>query len=193
MIEKSRVTGETNIIASLNIYGTGLSNINTGIGFFDHMLTSFSKHGFIDLNVECVGDINVDYHHSIEDCGIVIGELIKNSIYPLSGVERFGFCSMVMDDVCVECSIDLSNRAFLVFDVPLSNKILASAKFDCELVEEFFKALVFNANISAHIIFNRGSNIHHIVEATFKSFAVSFRRALTKNNTGSIPSTKGII
>lgn len=193
MIEKKRVTRETNVTASINIYGSGLSNINTGIGFFDHMLTSFSKHSFIDFNIECIGDTNVDYHHSIEDCGIVIGELIKSSIYPVCGIERFGFCSMLMDDACVECSIDISNRAFFVFDLPLSNRILASANFDCELVEEFFKALTFNANICAHVIFKRGNNLHHIMEATFKSFAVALRRALVKNNTDIIPSTKGVL
>lgn len=193
MIEKTRVTKETNISASVSVYGTGISNINTGIGFFDHMLTSFSKHSCIDLNINCIGDTHIDYHHSIEDCGIVIGELIKDSIYPILGIERFGFCNMVMDDACIECSIDLSNRAFYVFDIPLDNKVLASANFDCELVEEFFKALVYNANICTHIVFKRGSNLHHIIEATFKSFAVALRRSLTKNNTNIIPSTKGIL
>ena len=193
MIEKKRITKETNISVGMNIYGTGLSDINTGISFFDHMLTSFSKHSFIDLNVSCVGDIDVDYHHSVEDCGIVIGELIRSSVYPVVGLERFGFCNMIMDDACVECSIDLSNRTFLVFDTPLSNKVLVSANFDCELVEEFFKALVFNANICTHIIFKRGNNLHHIMEAIFKSFAVALRRALVKNNADIIPSTKGVL
>lgn len=193
MIEKKRVTKETNISASMNVYGSGLSSINTGVGFFDHMLSTFSKHSFIDLNIDCLGDTNIDYHHSIEDCGIVIGDLIKSSIYPVAGIERFGFCSMVMDDACIECSIDLSNRAFLVFDVPLSSKILASANFDCELVEEFFKALVFNANICLHIAFKRGHNLHHIMEAIFKSFAVALRKALAKNGMDNIPSTKGVI
>lgn len=193
MIEKKRITKETNISASINIYGSGLSSINTGIGFFDHMLTSFSKHSYIDLNINCIGDTHVDYHHSVEDCGIVIGELIKSNIYPICGIERFGFCSMLMDDACVECSIDLSNRSFFVFDFPLSNRILASANFDCELVEEFFKALTFNANICVHLIFRRGSNLHHIMEAAFKSFAVALRRSLAKNNSDIIPSTKGVL
>lgn len=190
---KQRSTKETNISASINLYGSGVYNIDTNIGFFNHMLETFSRHSFIDLNIKCQGDIHVDHHHTIEDCGIVIGELLKESIYPITSIERFGFCSMVMDDACVECSIDLSNRAFLVFDVPLSNKILSSGNFDCELVEEFFKSLVFNSFINTHIIFKRGNNLHHIIESVFKSFAVALRRALTINNTNVIPSTKGVI
>lgn len=190
---KQRITKETNISANINLYGSGVYNIDTNIGFFNHMLETFSRHSLIDLNIKCKGDIYVDHHHTIEDCGIVIGELLKETIYPITSIERFGFCSMVMDDVCVECSIDLSNRAFLVFDIPLSNKILYSGNFDCELVEEFFKSLVFNASINAHIIFKRGNNLHHIIESVFKSFAIALRRALIRNNTNIIPSTKGVI
>lgn len=185
-----RQTKETNIKAELNIYGIGIACIDTKIGFFNHMLESFSKHSLIDLNLQCDGDIHIDYHHSVEDCGIVIGKLLGNNLYPVGQIERFGFCNMVMDETCVECSIDVSNRGYLVFQSPLSGKI---GDFDCELVEEFFKALVYNANLSTHIIFKRGNNKHHIAEAIFKSFAVALRRAITINPRVSVPSTKGVL
>ncbi len=186
----NRKTKETNISAKLALQGSGNSNISTGIGFFNHMLESFSKHSLIDLEIDCNGDLEVDFHHSVEDCGIVIGKLLESSLYPISNIERFGFASVVMDEACVECSIDISNRAFLVFDVPLSGKI---GDFDVELIEEFFKSLVCNANISVHIIYKRGKNLHHITEAVFKSVAVALRNALKQNKRIQIPSTKGIL
>lgn len=186
----TRTTKETNITASLNLYGNGQSSIDTGVGFFNHMLDSFTKHSLIDLELVCKGDLEVDFHHTIEDCGIVIGKLLNQSLYPVINIERFGFSSVVMDESCVECSIDISNRAFLVFEAPLSGKI---GSFDVELVEEFFKALVFNANLSAHIIFKRGKNLHHISEAIFKSFAIALRNAIKINERISLPSTKGVL
>lgn len=188
----TRTTKETNITASLNLYGTGQSSIDTGIGFFNHMLNSFAKHSLIDLELVCKGDLDVDFHHTIEDCGIVIGKLLNQSLYPVINIERFGFSSVVMDEACIECSIDISNRAFLVFDTPLNGNGKIGL-FDVELVEEFFKALVFNANISTHIIFKRGKNLHHISEAVFKSFAVSLRNAIKINERISLPSTKGVL
>lgn len=186
----TRKTKETNITASLELYGSGKSEIDTGIGFFNHMLESFSKHSLIDLEIDCKGDLEVDYHHSVEDCGIVIGELLQKSLFPSKNIERFGFASIVMDEACVECSLDISNRAFLVFEAPLNGKI---GDFDAELVEEFFKALVNNAHLSVHIIYRRGKNAHHISEAVFKSFAVALRNAIKPNDRISIPSTKGIL
>ena len=186
----TRITKETNITAKLNLYGNSKSCIDTGIGFFNHMLDSFVRHSLIDLELQCKGDIDIDYHHSVEDCGIVIGELLHKSLYPASGIERFGYASVVMDEACVECSIDISNRAFLVFESPLSGKI---GTFDAELIEEFFKALVFNANLSVHLIYKRGKNLHHISEALFKSFAVAFRNAIKPNERISLPSTKGML
>lgn len=186
----TRTTKETNITASLNLYGSSKSSIDTGIGFFDHMLDSFVRHSIVDLELQCKGDVCVDYHHSVEDCGIVIGKLLHQSLYPVGRIERFGYSSVVMDEACVECSIDISNRAFFVFEVPLIGKI---GVFDVELVEEFFRALVFNANLSVHIIFKRGKNLHHISEAVFKSFAVAFRNAIKPNDRITLPSTKGIL
>ncbi|MDE6886625.1 MAG: imidazoleglycerol-phosphate dehydratase HisB [Helicobacteraceae bacterium] len=190
MKELTRETKETNIKAKLDIYGSGNYEINTGIGFFNHMLESFSKHSLIDLKLECKGDLHIDSHHSVEDCGIVIGKLLNESLYPIKNIERFSSSSVVMDESCVECSVDISNRAFLVFEVPLEGKI---GCFDAELIEEFFKALVSNANINTHIIFKRGKNKHHIAEAVFKSFAIAFRNAIKLNDRVSMPSTKGIL
>ena len=186
----TRTTKETNIIASLNLYGSAKSAIDTNVGFFNHMLDSLARHSLMDLDIKCNGDIDIDYHHSIEDCGIVLGKLLHQSLYPVGGIERFGYASIVMDEACVECSIDISNRAFLVFDIPLSGKI---GTFDSELIEEFFRALVFNANLSVHIIYKRGKNLHHISEAVFKSFGVALRNAIKPNDRIAIPSTKGML
>jgi len=193
MKEYKRQTKETDILANLYIYGKGKSDIQTNVGFFNHMLESFSKHALFDLNLQCNGDINVDFHHTVEDCGIVLGELLKQSIYPISGIERFGNAAVVMDEACVECDVDLSNRAFLVFDTSNSEYIGKIMDFDVELIEEWFRAVCFNANISAHIYVKRGKNLHHITEAMFKAFAISLRRALTKNIRTEIPSTKGYL
>lgn len=189
----TRSTKETQITASLEVYGSGVAKISTGVGFFDHMLESLTKHSLMDLTLECRGDLAVDSHHSVEDCGIVLGQLLAQSIYPVKNIERFGFASIVMDEARAECSLDLANRAFFVFDVPkkkLKGKIGA---FDAELVEEFFRALVFNANLTAHIVFKRGHNAHHIAESTFKAFAIALRSALKPNERVQTPSTKGVL
>lgn len=190
-INLKRTTKETDISAELTLYGSGCSNICTGIGFFNHMLESFTKHSLIDLNLVCKGDLQVDFHHSVEDTGIVIGTLLKNAIYPVSGVERFADSVIVMDEACVSCALDLSNRAFLVYDgFCESGKV---GEFDVELVEEFFRAIAMNSNITIHLTKIRGKNTHHIIEATFKAFAVALRRALAKNERISTPSTKGVL
>lgn len=185
-----RDTKETKITASLEVYGKGDSAISTGIGFFDHMLTSLCKHANWNLTLTCKGDLEVDSHHSVEDCGIVIGELLKKELFPISKIERFGNASVVMDEACVECDLDISNRPFLIFEVDIDGKLGA---FDCELAEEFFRAVVINAGLSVHIIQKRGKNRHHLVEAAFKAFAVAMRRACVKNESLGIPSTKGIL
>lgn len=188
MIE--RKTKETDISLEVNIYGSGNSEIKTGIGFFDHMLEAFSKHSLIDLKVVCNGDVFVDDHHSVEDVGIVLGTALKEQIYPIKNIERYGNAIVVMDEAAVSCDLDLSNRAFLVYDSIKDGYI---GKFDSELIPEFFRAVAFNAGITLHLIKLRGENKHHIAEATFKAFAVALRRALTKNDRIGIPSTKGIL
>lgn len=190
MITKTRKTKETDITISLKLDGTGKSNIESGVGFLDHMLESFSKHSLIDLDIKCIGDTHIDDHHSVEDIGIVLGSLLADSIYPVKNMERFGSASVVMDEACVSCDLDLSNRPFIVYDVDLDGKV---GNFDTELVEEFFRAFVLNAKITAHLVEKRGKNKHHIIEASFKSMAVAIRRAVTKNDRVGIPSTKDVL
>jgi len=190
MEELNRVTKETNIICSLNVNGTGKAQIETGIGFFDHMLEAFTKHSAIDLTLKCDGDLYVDYHHTVEDCGIVIGQLLKKEIFPIANVERYGNATVVMDEASVTVALDLSNRPYLVYSLDIVEKV---GTFDVELVEEFFHALVMNSGITCHIIQDRGRNKHHIIEASFKAFAVSLRRALAENIKLGIPSTKGVL
>ncbi len=185
-----RETAETQIGVSLELYGNGERSIATGIGFFDHMLEAFGKHGLLNLDVRCQGDTHIDDHHSVEDTGIVIGEALRKEIFPIQNIERYGEATVVMDEAAVNTALDLSNRPYLHFDLPVEGKI---GTFDTELVEEFFRALCFNAGITAHIVCLRGKNRHHIVEAAFKSFAVALRRAVAKNGRAGIPSTKGVL
>ena len=185
-----RETKETKISCQLDILGSGKSNINTGVGFFDHMLEAFSKHSGIDLDLTCNGDLHIDAHHTVEDCGIVIGQALKKEIFPIKEIERYGNATVVMDESATTCALDLSNRPYLVYHMDISGKV---GEFDVELVEEFFHALVLNSGITCHIINDRGSNKHHILEATFKAFAVAIRRALVENKRLGVPSTKGIL
>ena len=192
MISKNRATKETKIELELELYGRGSAQIQTDIGFFDHMLSAFAKHAWIDLNLRCEGDLQVDFHHSVEDCGIVLGSAIKDAIYPAQNIERFGDSVVVMDEAAVSAALDFSNRAFLVFDCP-SLKRGKIGEFDAELVEEFFRALAFNANLTLHLSQIRGENLHHVAEAAFKAFAVAFRRAISINERAGVPSTKGVL
>ena len=185
-----RKTKETDISLELEIYGSGKGEISTGIGFFDHMLEAFCKHALFDMKLVCKGDLHVDFHHSVEDVGIVIGQALREKIYPLSGVERFGEATVVMDEAAVNCALDLSNRPFLVYESINEGKV---GEFDVELANEFFQALAFNAAITLHIAKIRGRNSHHILEASFKACAVALRRALAKNSRVGVPSTKGVL
>ncbi|PAF47642.1 imidazoleglycerol-phosphate dehydratase [Helicobacter sp. 12S02232-10] len=192
MKQITRDTKETKIKASLEIYGNGEGKISTKIGFFDHMLEAFTKHSLMDLDIVCEGDKHIDGHHSVEDCGIVIGSLLREEIYPIKSIERFGSGAVVMDEACVECDIDICNRAFLVFDMDNYGDFKGKVgDFDIELTEEFFRALAMNAGFCMHIYLKRGKNLHHIIEAIFKSFALALRRALSHNQRIGIPSTKG--
>jgi imidazoleglycerol-phosphate dehydratase len=190
MLQKTRTTKETDITIALDLTATGKSNIDTGVGFLDHMLESFAKHSLIDLEVRCKGDTHIDDHHSVEDVGIVLGSLLAEAIYPVKEMERFGSANIVMDEACVSCDMDLSNRPFLVYELEVHGKV---GNFDTELVEEFFRAFALNARISMHLIQQRGTNKHHIIEAAFKAVAVALRRATTKNSRVGIPSTKDVL
>ncbi|MEO1954375.1 MAG: imidazoleglycerol-phosphate dehydratase HisB [Campylobacterales bacterium] len=190
MVTKQRKTKETDISISLKLDGSGKSAIDSGVGFLDHMLESFSKHSLIDLDIKCKGDTHIDDHHSVEDIGIVLGSLIAEALYPIKNMERFGSANIVMDEACVSCDIDLSNRPFLVYEIDIDGKV---GNFDTELVEEFFRAFVLNSRITAHLVQLRGKNKHHIIEATFKAMAVAIRRATTRNDKVGIPSTKDVL
>lgn len=186
-----RKTKETEITVELSFDCKGEYSIDTGVGFFNHMLESLSKHSGIDMQITCKGDLHVDFHHTVEDVGIALGEAFYKAVFPVSAIERFGEAKIVMDEALVESAIDVSGRPFLYFDLgSLSGKI---GEFDAELAEEFFRAFVYNAKISAHITKTRGQNLHHIVEGAFKALAVSLRRALKPNEKGGVPSTKGVL
>lgn len=191
MIKIERKTKETDIKLEFEFYGSGQYEIKTEIGFFDHMLESLTKHGLFDIKLICNGDTHVDFHHSVEDVGIVLGEAIAKSLFPISGIERFANNSVVMDEALVSCDMDISGRPYLHFDLgDTSGKV---GEFDAQLVEEFFRAITLNAKISTHIVKQRGSNMHHIIEAAFKAFALSMRRAGIKNDKVGIPSAKGVL
>jgi imidazoleglycerol-phosphate dehydratase len=190
MTEMNRKTKETDIKCKIDINGNGTSNINTGVGFFDHMLEALSKHSGIDIDLSCDGDLHIDAHHTVEDCGIVLGKALKKEIFPIEAVERYGNATVVMDEAATTCALDLSNRPYLVYEVNVHGKV---GDFDVELVEEFFHALSGNAGLTVHIIQDRGRNKHHVLEASFKAFAVALRRALLRNERLGIPSTKGIL
>ena len=188
--EESRTTKETDIKVKLELYGKGETNISTGVGFLDHMLDAFGRHANINLDISCKGDVHIDDHHSVEDVAIVLAKTLHKAVYPVKNIERYGNATVVMDEASVSCDIDISNRGFLVFDLPVGGKV---GDFDVELVEEFFRAFAMNFPITLHLIYNRGTNKHHIVEAAFKALAVALRRALTINANAGIPSTKGVL
>ena len=185
-----RKTKETDISARLNIDGTGSSTINTGIGFFNHMLEGFAKHGFFDLNLNCEGDLAVDCHHTIEDCGIVLGNAVKEAIGDKKGIKRFGSCILPMDETLVLCAIDLSGRPYLVFDGEFTTDRVGY--MDTEMVKEIFLAISYSEEMNLHIkVLNSGNN-HHMIEAMFKSFARALDEATTLDpRITDVMSTKG--
>lgn len=167
--EVNRKTGETDIYMKLNLDGSGKTSIDTGIGFFDHMLNSFARHGLFDLEVSVRGDLEVDSHHTIEDTGIVLGQAIKEALGDKKGIRRFGECMLPMDETLLLCALDLSGRPYLQFHMPLS--VPQVGGFDTEMVHEFFYAVSYAAGMNLHLKMLDGSNNHHIIEAAFKAFA----------------------
>lgn len=188
----NRQTKETDIKLRLDIDGTGVYDICTGIGFFDHMLTHIAKHGFMNLDVTCEGDLDVDCHHTIEDIGIVIGKAIKEAVGDKVGIKRYGSAIIPMDETLVLCALDLSGRPYLNFDVTLTTNRLGT--MDTEMVEEFFRAVAMNAEMNLHIKLLDGKNNHHIVEGIFKSFGNALDQAtiVDPRITGPL-STKGVL
>lgn len=187
-----RKTEETDIKLELNLDGTGNAKIETGIGFFDHMLNSFAKHGFFDLKLEVKGDLFVDSHHTVEDTGIVLGQAIRAALGDKKGIKRYGNVMLPMDDALALCALDLSGRPFLVYDVPLTvDKI---GYLDTELIKEFFYAISYASGMNLHIKMLNGSNNHHIVEAVFKAFAKSLDEAIGMDHRiDGVLSTKGTV
>ena len=185
-----RKTKETDIQVKLNLDGSGNSVINTGIGFFNHMLEGFSKHGFFDLNLNCEGDLAVDCHHTIEDCGIVHGNAIREALGDKSGIKRFGSCILPMDESLVLCAIDLSGRPYLVFDGEFTTEKIGY--MDTEMVKEFFYAISYSAGMNLHIKVLTPGNNHHMAEAMFKAFARALDEAVSRDpRVQGILSTKG--
>lgn len=188
--EIKRKTNETDIIIGLNLDGVGKYDVNTGIGFFDHMLEGFARHGIFDLKVNCKGDLNVDTHHSAEDVGIVLGEAIKEAVGDKKGIKRYGYFILPMDEALCVCAIDLSGRPYFVFDAQFtSDKI---GELDSQMIREFFYAVSYSAGMNLHIRMLSGSNDHHIAEAMFKAFAKSLREAVSLDDRiEDVLSTKG--
>lgn len=190
--EITRTTSETVIKMQLNLDGTGISQVSTGIGFFDHMLISFAKHGLFDLNVSVVGDLNVDGHHTVEDTGIVLGQAIKEALGKKESIVRFGSFLLPMDESLIMCAIDLGGRPYLNYDLSLESGRVG--EFDTELVREFFYAVSYSAGMNLHLKQLDGCNRHHIIEAAFKSFARALSQAVQiDQRIQGVMSTKGTI
>ncbi len=189
--EVNRKTAETDITLSLNLDGTGKSSIDTGCGFVNHMLTLFAAHGKFDLTVKCVGDTDVDDHHSAEDIGIVLGQAFQAALGDKRGITRYGSFLLPMDEALILTAVDISGRSCLVYGLEIPTQKIGT--FDTELVEEFFLAFTRNCPMSLHIRQLAGKNAHHIVEGTFKSVARSLKAAVALDGTDDIPSTKGVL
>jgi len=188
-----RKTNETDIVLSLNLDGKGTYQINTGVGFLDHMLELFAKHGNFDLTVLCQGDTQVDAHHTTEDIGICLGKAFADASGDRRGICRYGDIMLPMDESLLLCAVDFGGRSYLHFAVPMPQKRVGS--FDTELVEEFLQAFTRNANCNLHMICLAGTNTHHIIEGTFKALARTLRKALAVDpqNADQLPSTKGVL
>ena len=187
-----RKTKETDISLHLNLDGTGSSSIHTGIGFFDHMLDGFARHGLFDLKVNVAGDLAVDCHHTIEDTGIVLGNAIKEAVGDKKGIRRYGSCILPMDETLVLCAVDLSGRPYLVFDGEFTTDRVGY--MDTEMVKEFFYAISYSAGMNLHIKQIDGDNNHHIIEAMFKAFAKALDEAVSIDpRITDVLSTKGAL
>ncbi len=188
----SRDTLETKIRCTLNLDGSGKADIRTGIGFFDHMLSGFARHGLFDLQLVCKGDLEVDCHHTIEDCGIVLGTAIRNALGDKAGIRRYGQCLLPMDESLVLCAVDLSGRPYLVYDAKFSSERVGG--MDTQMAKEFFYAVSYSAAMNLHIKEMYGENDHHIMEAMFKSFAKALDMAVQKDpRIENVLSTKGTL
>jgi imidazoleglycerol-phosphate dehydratase len=187
-----RETGETKISLALDLDGTGLSKLATGIGFFDHMLTLLARHSLLDLTVEAQGDLHVDPHHTVEDVGICLGKALAQALGDKAGIRRYGHFTLPMDEVLVTSAVDLSGRAYCVWQADITPEILGS--FNAPLAEEFWRAVAGSGQMNLHVVCHHGRNTHHIVEGIFKATARALRQAVEMDpRGGGIPSTKGVL
>ena len=186
-----RKTKETEIALQLNLDGTGAAKAQTPIPFFSHMLEAWAKHGLMDLAVEAQGDVEVDQHHTVEDVGIVLGQALRQALGDKKGIARYGTAFVPMDEALVSASVDLSGRAYLVFGVPVARTRVSN--FELDLLQEFFRAFAFNAEMTLHVTMHYGGNLHHITEAVFKAVGRALAEATRLNPriAGILPSTKG--
>jgi imidazoleglycerol-phosphate dehydratase len=188
-----RNTNETAITVGVNLDGSGVSDCHTGVGFFDHMLDQLARHSLIDISVQAKGDLHIDDHHTVEDCGIALGQALTRALGDKKGIRRYGHFRLAMDDTQVACALDLSARPYLVWNLPFPTAKIGS--FDTELVREFFQALSTHGGITLHVDLIHGLNSHHIAEAAFKSVARALREAVERDPrmAGVLPSTKGAL
>ena len=190
--EIRRTTGETDIYVSIDLDGSGKADIDTGIGFFDHMLDAFARHGFFDLTVRVKGDLMVDTHHTVEDTGIVLGQAIAQAAGDKKGIRRYGSFALPMDETLILCSLDLCGRAYFAEDIHFTAERIGA--FETETMREFFLALASNAAMNLHLVMLRGGNNHHIAESVFKAFARTIRQAAARNPFSfELPSSKGLL
>ena len=191
--QKSRDTKETQVSVSVNLDGTGDYQVNTGIGFLDHMLEQLSRHSLIDLKVEAKGDLHIDFHHTTEDTGIVIGEAVREALGDFKGLTRYGSATIPMDETCTRVSLDVSQRPYLIWRVNLSKPKLGD--MDTELFKEWFQAFAQAAGITLHVENLYGENNHHIVESCYKGLARALRQAIEidSRKADAVPSTKGVL
>jgi len=192
IVSLSRKTAETDIALTINLDGVGEYEVDTGIPFFDHMLCLFAKHGLFDLNLKAIGDLDVDYHHTVEDVGIAVGQAFKEALGDKKGIRRFAEANVPLNEALAQCIIDISGRAFFVFNLELPKAKLG--EFDVELVPEFFQAFAANSDITLHFSSPYWNNLHHITEALFKSFSRALDSACTLDSRSEdVPSTKGTL
>ena len=189
----TRKTAETEISVTIDLDGTGARACHTGVGFFDHMLDQLARHAMIDITLSATGDLHIDDHHTVEDCGIALGQALAQALGDKRGIRRYGDCRLAMDDAQVACALDLSGRPYLVWNVPFPTAKIGT--FDTELVREFFQALSTHGGITLHLDLIHGFNSHHIAEAAFKSVARALRHAVEADPRAgdAIPSTKGLL
>jgi imidazoleglycerol-phosphate dehydratase len=188
----ARETKETNIYAEWNLDGAGVAAVRTGVPFFDHMLDQIARHGLTDLTLTAEGDTQIDAHHTVEDTGIVLGQALRQALGDAKGIRRYGSAFVPMDETLAFAAIDVSGRPFLVFSATFPREKVG--EFDTELVQEFFRALAFNAGITLHLKIEYGQNSHHMIEGLFKAFAKALDQALAIDpRVTGVPSTKGVL